>query len=212
MAQQPLDITPQNGGKFPWGKPNTDVGQFEDEFSLRKVAVSGIFDHTKEFQVAKVRNGEKGFDRVTPFFTHLNEKCEECGIMVNRGWVPEDLLGQKVHYMGVTSGKIVGLLYRGDAKNKYSTPNDPMVDQYHRVDPYDMSLVSQLRNLDEASKFMILQIDEDPDARQVHPSIPTADELVAWKISPERHEAYAKLWRYLTFAGVFANTALWLYF
>lgn len=59
---------------------------------------------------------------------------------------------------------------------------------------------------------MLHMIDDDPDHRQILPALPTADELVDWKISPERHEAYANLWKYLTFGGVVANTALWIYF
>ena len=79
---------------------------------------------------------------MTPFYTHLNEKGEECGILVNRGWVPDDLKDMKMHYTGVTSGKITGILYRGDAKTKYSEPNEPIIDRYTRVDPYDFSLIA----------------------------------------------------------------------
>jgi len=59
---------------------------------------------------------------------------------------------------------------------------------------------------------MIHQIDENEETRQILPSVPTSRELTNWKITPERHEAYANLWRTLTFGGIFANTLLWLYF
>lgn len=39
-----------------------------------------------------------------------------------------------------------------------------------------------------------------------------ADDFSKWQISPERHEAYANMWKFLTFGGIFANTALWLCF
>jgi len=91
LAKPAIDITPTNAErKFPWSKA-ADLNQFEDEFSFKKVKVRGIFDFTKEFQVEKTKNGEKGVQIITPFLTHLNEKDEECGILVNRGWVPEDL-------------------------------------------------------------------------------------------------------------------------
>lgn len=210
-AAQPVDITPQNNGKFAWSKAQ-NVDQFENEYSLKKVKVRGIFDHNREIQVEKMHNGEKGVEIITPLLTHLNEKGEECGILVNRGWVPLDFKDMKMHYTGKTSGEVIGLLYRGDAKTKYSLPNEPIIQRYHRVDPYDFALISQMKNLDEASQFLLLQIDNNPDARQILPTAPTADNLVDWKIKPERHEAYASLWRYVTFAGIFANTALWLYF
>ena len=163
-------------------------------------------------KVEKDRLGEKGVEIVTPFYTHLNENGKECGILINRGWVPLDFVHMKEHYTGVTSGEVVGVLYRGDAKTKYSIPNEPTVDRYLRVDPLDFSLVCQLNNQNEASQFMLLQIDNDPNARQILPTAPTANDLTNWLIKPERHEAYATLWKYLTFTGIFANTAFWLYF
>lgn len=179
---------------------------------MKPVKVRGIFDHYKEIFVDKDLNGEKGFDVVTPFYTHLNEKGEECGILVNRGWIPLDMLGTRSHQTGVTSGEITGLLYRGDPETKYSMPNEPTIDRYTSVRPRDLTLMSQLKNREEASQFMLKQIDTNDLARQILPCAPNKEELTAWKISPERHEAYATLWKYMTFVGVFANTALWLYF
>jgi cytochrome oxidase assembly protein ShyY1 len=211
LAQAAIDITPQNKGSFPWTKA-ADIDQFESDYSFKKVKVRGIFDHNREIQVEKLRNGENGVEIVTPFYTHLNEKGEECGILVNRGWVPVDLKDLKYHYTGVTSGEITGVLYRGDNQTKYSIPNEPTIDRYHYVNPLDISLISQMKNLDEASKFMLMQVDTNNETRQILPTAPNADELTNWKISPERHVAYAELWKYLSFAGIFANTAFWVYF
>ena len=188
------------------------MDDFENEFSFKKVKVRGIFDHSKEIQVEKLRNGEKGVEIITPFYTHLNEKGEECGILVNRGWVPEDFKDLKYHYTNSTSGEVTGILYRGDRQYKYSVANEPTIQRYHTVNPYDFSLISQLKNQDEASKFMLMQIDNDESARQILPTAPTAGEFKNWKITPQRHFAYAELWKYVTFAGIFANTAFWLYF
>ena len=77
-----------------------------------------------------------------PFYTHLNEKGETCGILVNRGWVPKDLKDMKMHYTGAMSGTITGILYRGDNKTKYSRPNEPTIERYTRVDPYDFALIT----------------------------------------------------------------------
>jgi cytochrome oxidase assembly protein ShyY1 len=86
----------------------------------------------------------------------LNEKGEECGILVNRGWLPWDLKDLKNHYTGVVNGEITGILYRGDAKTKYHFPNTPTIGHYINVDPYDFSLITQMNNVEEASKFMLL--------------------------------------------------------
>lgn len=57
---------------------------------MKIVKLKGFFDHERETPIAKIRDGEKGEEIVTPFLTHINEKGETCGILVNRGWVPED--------------------------------------------------------------------------------------------------------------------------
>ena len=58
---------------------------------MKPVQVRGIFDHTREIQVEKMRGGEKGVDVVTPFYTHLDAAGKEQAILVNRGWIPYDL-------------------------------------------------------------------------------------------------------------------------
>jgi cytochrome oxidase assembly protein ShyY1 len=128
------------------------------------VKVRGIFDHTKEFQVEKMRNGELGVEIITPFYTHLNEKGEHCGILVNRGWVPLDFKDLRQHLTGAHN-EITGVLYRGDASHKYSQPNEPTIQRYTSVNPYDISLVSQMTNFDESCKFVLMQIDTDENAR-----------------------------------------------
>jgi len=58
---------------------------------------------------------------------------------------------------------------------------------------------------------MLLQVDTNTETRQILPSAPIAKDFADWKVKPERHDAYARLWKYSLFAGIFANTALWLY-
>jgi cytochrome oxidase assembly protein ShyY1 len=72
----------------------------------------------------------------------LNAEGQECGILINRGWVPLDLKDVRMHYTSNTSGIVTGILYRGDEKNKYSKPNEPTIERYTRVDPYDFSLIN----------------------------------------------------------------------
>ena len=59
---------------------------------------------------------------------------------------------------------------------------------------------------------MLKMIDFDEERRQLLPTAPTSSELTQFVIPRERHQAYEMMWRMLTFGGVVANTALWLYF
>lgn len=117
------NITPKNGANFPWtGK---DLDKFEKEWSMKPVELKGFMDHSKESTVERTRNGEKGVEFVTPFYTHLNDKDEPCGILVNRGWVPIDLAQFRYDKAESDNTKITGILYRGDNQHKYSKPNQP---------------------------------------------------------------------------------------
>ena len=212
LSQAPTDITPPNKSTQIWGAEGTNIDKFESEWSMKPVSVKGIFDHSREVQVDKMRNGEKGVDIVTPFYTHLGANGQEQAILVNRGWVPYDLKDQRRHYETNNMGTISGLLYRGDAKTKYFKPNNPSQSEYKSVQPYDISLITQVPNQQEASQMMLHMVDFDDERRQVLPTCPTKTELTNFVISPERHQAYEGMWRSLAFAGVVANTALWLYF
>jgi len=58
---------------------------------------------------------------------------------------------------------------------------------------------------------MLKAIDLNKDARTPMPDVPSVDELTDFGITVDRHKAYEDLWSTLTYAGVVANTAVWLY-
>ena len=116
-----------------------------------------------------------------------------------------------MHQANFVSGQLSGVLYTGDNEHKYSKKNSPTIEHYTQVRPYDFALISQLANQEEASQVMLHQIDFDSEKRQLLPTVPTKEELTSFRTSAERHAAYESLWRMVTFAGVFANTAVWLY-
>jgi cytochrome oxidase assembly protein ShyY1 len=89
LSKPSVDITPKNGGAFPW--TGQDTQKFEQEWSMKPVTVRGFLDHNKEIKVEKQMNGEKGVEVITPFFTHLDKNEEPCAILVNRGWLAWDL-------------------------------------------------------------------------------------------------------------------------
>ena len=211
LAKAPVDITPANKSKMIWSDA-ASLDQFESEWSMKPVSIKGIFDHSKEVQIEKMRGGERGVDIVTPFFTHLDANGKEQAILVNRGWVPYDLKDQRMHYNTNSMGSITGLLYRGDAQTKYSKLNNPSQKHYWSVQPYELSLMMQVPNVEEASQMMLHMIDQDEERRQVLPTAPTKKELTTFINSAERHQSYESMWRVIAFSGVVANTALWLCF
>ena len=158
-----------------------------------------------------MKNGEKGVEIITPFYTHMKSGKEQA-ILVNRGWVPHDFRNHRMHFVNAGAGTITGVLYRGDNKTKYSEKNEPSVEIYKDVRPEDFALIDLLDNEEEASQFMLHMVDTNEERRQILPTIPTVSELNEFKISPQRHGAYEQFWNAATFLGVLSNTAIWLYF
>jgi cytochrome oxidase assembly protein ShyY1 len=129
--------------------------------------------------------------------------------MVNRGWMPWDLKDFRQDRNN-SSCVVQGILYRGDAKTKYSKPNQPLLSDYTSVYPEELALVSQLPN-QEARTFMLKAVDFDSQTRTPLPDVPAVEDLSKFGISAERHEAYEALWNCFTYFGVLANTVFWLY-
>ena len=84
---------------------------------------------------------EKGFEVITPFYTHLDQNGKPVGIFVNRGWLPKDLARSRLHYFA-NNNEVRGYLSRDYGENKYSKPNNPTVDDFHTVRLKDFSLIS----------------------------------------------------------------------
>ena len=168
-------------------------------------------DHNQEQFIQKWKDGEKGVEVVTPFYTHVDKKGRTCGIMINRGWLPEDLKNYRYdRNQGIVSFQ--GVLYQGDANTKYTRPNSVANSEFKSVRPEELALLARLTNEEEASKFMLKVVDFDPEARTTFPDVTSKEDLAEkLGIPAERHEAYEKLWNGLTYFGVVANTAVWLY-
>ena len=58
---------------------------------------------------------------------------------------------------------------------------------------------------------MLRAVDFDEANPTAMPDVPNKTTLTTFGISSARHEAYETLWDGLTYAGVLANTAVWLY-
>ena len=192
---------------MPWA--GKDLAQFEKEYSMKPVTVKGVLDVENQFQVEKSREFEKGCEIVTPFYTHLDKNGKPCGILVSRGWMPDDLRNYRFD-TEVDKTRITGVLYRGDAGTKYSKPNHPAMGYFRDVKPEEMAVLAKLPN-EEAGQFMLKVVDLNEEAPTPLPEAEDKKTLTNFVIPAERHEAYANFWDTLTYFGVVANTAVWLY-
>ena len=74
-----------------------------------------------------------------------------------------------------------------------------------------MAALCQLGNPEEAGQFMLKVVDMDLHTRTSMPDVDSIEELQRFGITAERHRAYEDMWNGLTYCGVLANAAMWLY-
>jgi hypothetical protein len=210
LNSEPIDITPENG-KFVFSGKSPE--QIEDEFGFRRVKVKGILDLENNTYVETTNRGEKGYNVITPLYTHVNEKKEPCGLLVNRGFLPKDFLETREHFLVESQGYFEGIIYTGDHVTKYDdTLNVPYQSIWTKVIPNQLSLKHNLKNREDSGVAMLMLVEFDEEHQNVFPSAPTIGELNRWKNTPERHTAYQSFWKYTTYFSLFSNTMFWLYF
>merc|ERR1711934_566356 len=90
----------------------------------KPIIMKGYMDFENQVQIQRQKNGEKGVDIVTPFYTHLDKSGKVQGVLVNRGWMPWDLKDFRQD-REVNSTEVRGVIYQGDAKTKYTKANNP---------------------------------------------------------------------------------------
>lgn len=123
--------------------PQTPINNDDNEYL--RIAVKGSFNNDLEVTMYSVGpNGEPGYDLYTPLMTNGGRS-----VIVNRGWVPEQIKDQELRSQSLTSGEveIKALLRKPTTKLWYGPENDPD----HNMWFYrDIKAMSQFMKLDDA--------------------------------------------------------------
>lgn len=210
LNSEALDLTPKDG-KFAFSGMSPE--EIEEKYGFRRVKIKGILDLDNTIQIEANRNGEKGYYIVNPLYTHVNDKKEACGIMVNRGFMSKDFELMLHERMVDSDGYFEGIIYTGDKMTKYDwAPNTPASGQWTKAIPSHLALQSGLKNREDSGLAMLMLVEFDDYHKNIIPDAPSKDDLVQWKNPPERHLAYQLFWKYTTYLNLFANTMFWLYF
>ena len=187
--------------------------QIEDEYGFKRVKIRGLIDLESEVRIPTINRGEKGYLILNPLYTHINDKKEPCGIVVNRGFLPLDFEYSREQMDYHRDGYFEGIIYCGDNLTKYDDDsNAPSVRFWRKAIPHDLSLEFNLANKDDSRKAMLMLVEFDDEHQTVMPSAPTITDLTTWKNTSQRHTAYSIFWKYTTYLNLFANTMFWLYF
>lgn len=94
-----------------------------DDWEYRHANVSGRFLHMREMPLYSIgSNGRPGYDLFTPLLSLTGRY-----VIINRGWVPENLKEQVSRPETIISGvvHITGLLRKDMKKERFAPENDP---------------------------------------------------------------------------------------
>jgi len=197
--------------KFPWIGLN--VKQINERWAFKPIELNGQFDHSQQILIERNRQGEEGYDVVTPFYCYLDENNNVQPVLVNRGWIPYDNKTSNLHLENsVGPITIKGCVYKGDTLHKYSKENDINSEKWVSQKPYEIANYLYLPNREISSQFIIKQIEFNPINRTSTPIVYNVSELGHFPISPETNMNYANLWKSITFLNIFSNLLIWVYF
>ena len=98
-----------------------------------------MLDTSRDVQILRYKDGEKGVDVVSTLYTHLDGNDRPQSVLVNRGWMPWDMRTFNYDKTG-SHTQVTGVLYRGDSRTKYSKPNVPMRNVYRAAYPEELVL------------------------------------------------------------------------
>lgn len=116
-----------------------------DDLEYLSVSVTGQFNNDHEMTLYSVGpNGEPGYDLYAPLFT-----SEGNHIIVNRGWVPEQIKFQELRPNTIVSGDVTveGLLRKPTKKLWYGPANEPVNNNWYYRNLNEMAETQKLNNV-----------------------------------------------------------------
>jgi cytochrome oxidase assembly protein ShyY1 len=202
---------PRTDQKFPWIGLN--LKELNNQFAWKTIELNGQFDHSSQVLVTKIKDGEEGFDVITPFYCYSDENGKVQPVLVNRGWIPYDARDRYDHWINsIGPISIKGLVYKGDESHKYSKDNEMLDGKFYTLKPEEISTFLTLPNRQVSSKFVIKQLEFNPINKSALPVVFNVENLGHFPISATTNGQYANLWKALTFFNIFTNMLVWVYF
>jgi cytochrome oxidase assembly protein ShyY1 len=190
----------------------TDIKKFDEEYAYRPFELKGYFDHTKEILVKTQRDGEDGFQVITPFYCYTDSEGKNQPLLIDRGWITPEWARKKLHYNGAIGPQTInGIFFKGNSSNKYSRNNETMDNKWHVVKPDQIATYLLLENRDISSKYVVKQIVMNPIEKNAYPLTMNIDDVSNWPIAAQTNLDYSSLWLVATFANLFGNVFFWLY-
>jgi len=176
------------------------------DYDYRRVSLTGTFQHDKEalafgFISVGVRGDTReGFFALTPFVLENGST-----VIVNRGFVPQELRAQSSRAQGLIQGPITltGLMRVPEKKGTFTPEDEPAKNIFFTIDPLS---IARARQIERVAPFIV-----DADKSQVPGQWPEGGHTIV--VLANNHLQYAITWFALALGlmgvfFVFANNRL----
>ena len=73
--------------------------EFDEKWLYKPIKLRGLFDHEKATFIQRTRDGDRGYEILTPLYMNVDKKTGNLnGMMVNRGRIPYEYRDSKMHW------------------------------------------------------------------------------------------------------------------
>jgi cytochrome oxidase assembly protein ShyY1 len=159
-----------------------------------------------------VRDGEMGFEVITPFYCYKDENGQEQAVLIDRGWVTKEWSDFKKHWEGAMGPQTINaIVFKGDGDNKYSKNNEGLHGTWNTVKPKEIATNLLLNNRELSGQFLLKQIELDPNENHPFPRMLNALDVEKFPIDAQTNMNYSSFWYAATFLNIFGNMFVWLY-
>lgn len=105
--------------------------EFEEKWLYKPIRLRGLFDHEKETFIQRTRDGDRGYEILTPLYMHVDKKSGNLnGMMINRGRIPYEYRDSKMHWTPTTEEQEVeGVLFYDEGEDQFNTSSTANIKQ-----------------------------------------------------------------------------------
>jgi cytochrome oxidase assembly protein ShyY1 len=168
LSQIATNITPFAQSYYHWWR--MPKMEFDAYYRFIPFYVTGQLDTTKEVLIPRKKNGEDGYDVISPLYcydggrfsvaNHMKGKqnviIDKSALIINRGWIPATQKDRLTRPKDIHTNKLVkipGIWRKGKNLHDYKYPNDPSSNEWHNIQLEDIGLYFDIPNFDEMKHY-----------------------------------------------------------
>lgn len=207
-----------------WRMPDEEFNVYH---RFKPYFILGQLDTSKEILIPATRTDESGstfhgYNVINPVYTYEGGRLslksafakedpisvERAAIIVNRGWIPEELKDKRSRPEPSTRKlvKLRGVWRKGKNLHDYKVPNNPDTNEWHNMALEDIGIYWDLPNFDEVKHyyFQVVDFNQAPGVEtgdgSFHAAFPAAatpdhiiDDHYGWKVNQDTNKQAYRL-------------------